>query len=147
MRAVRDEVAGARESLLPARFYVVLYGEKARNFAELKRSVDALDEQGEKLVSAIRQIPGANAEREEPEALRALYSSAIAGELSPKLTGRELTEVSNSVVALTPTEDSWFGAIRPHTLLSTVTGRLIGIDLFDRNQMKFARSISGLIQI
>ena len=142
LRAVRDEVAGARESLLPARFYVVLYGERARNFAELKRSVDALDEQGEKLVSAIRQIPGANAEREEPEALRALYSSAIAGELSPKLTGRELTEVSNSVVALTPTEDSWFGAIRPHTLLSTVTGRLIGIDLFDRNQIP-----SPLIQI
>jgi hypothetical protein len=142
LRAVRDEVAGARESLLPARFYVLLYGERARNFAELKRSVDALDEQCEKLVSAIRQIPGANAEREEPEALRALYPSAIVGELSPKLTGRELTEVSNSVVALTPTEDSWFGATRPHTLLSTVTGRLIGIDLFDRNQIP-----SPLIQI
>ncbi len=142
LRAVRDEVAGARESLLPTRFYVVLYGQRARNFAELKRSIDALDEQCEKLVSAIRQIPGANAEREEPEALRALYPSAIAGELSPKLTGRELTEVSNSVVALTPTEDSWFGATRPHTLLSTVTGRLIGIDLFDRNQIP-----SPLIQI
>jgi hypothetical protein len=142
LRAVRDEVAGARESLLPIRFYVVLYGERARNFAELKRSIDALDEQCEKIVSVIRQIPGANAEREEPEALRALYPSAIAGELSPKLTGRELTEVSNSVVALTPTEDSWFGATRPHTLLSTVTGRLIGIDLFDRNQIP-----SPLIQI
>lgn len=142
LRAVRDEVAGARESLLPTRFYVILYGERARNFAELKKSVDALDEQCEKIVSAIRQIPGANAEREEPEALRALYPSAIAGELSSKLTGRELTEVSNSVVALTPTEDSWCGASRPHTLLSTVTGRLIGIDLFDRNQIP-----SPLIQI
>jgi hypothetical protein len=142
LRAVRDEVAGARESLLPTRFYVILYGERARNFAELKQSVDALDEQCEKIVSAIRQVPGANAEREEPEALRALYPSAIAGELSPKLTGRELTEVSNSVVALTPTEDSWYGASRPHTLLSTVTGRLIGIDLFDRNQIP-----SPLIQI
>ncbi len=142
LRAVRDEVAGARESLLPTRFYVILYGERARNFAELKKSVDALDEQCEKVVSAIRQIPGANAEREEPEALRALYPSAIVGELTPKLTGRELTEVSNSVVALTPTEDSWPGASRPHTLLATVTGRLIGIDLFDRNQIP-----SPLIQI
>ncbi len=142
LRAVRDEVAGARESLLPTRFYVILYGERARNFAELKQSVDALDEQCEKIVSAIRQIPGANAEREEPEALRALHPSAIAGELNPKLTGRELTEVSNSVVALTPTEDSWCGASRPHTLLATVTGRLIGIDLFDRNQIP-----SPLIQI
>jgi len=142
LRAVRDEVAGARESLLPTRFYVILYGERATNLAELKRSVDALDEQCEKVVSAIRQIPGANAEREEPEALRALYASAIAGELSPRLTGRELTEISNSVVALAPTEDSWLGAPRPHTLLSTVTGRLIGIDLFDRNQIP-----SPLIQI
>ena len=142
LRAVRDEVAGARESLLPTRFYVVLYGERARNFAELKASLEQLDEQCEKVVAAIRQIPGVNAEREEPEALRALYPSAIVGELSSNLTGRELTEVSNSVAALTPTEDSWPGAARPHTLLSTATGRLIGIDLFDRNQIP-----SPLIQI
>jgi hypothetical protein len=142
LRAVREEVAGARESLLPTRFYVILYGERATNFSELQRSIDALDEQCERTVSAIRQIPGANADREEPEALRALYPSAIVGELNPKLTGRELTEVSNSVVALTPTEDSWPGAARPHTLLATVTGRLVGIDLFDRNQIP-----SPLIQI
>jgi len=142
LRAVRDEVAGARESLLPTRFYVLLYGERARNFVELKASIDQLDEQCEKVVAALRQIPGANAEREEPEALRALYPSAIVGELSPSLTGRELTEVSNSVAALTPTEDSWPGAARPHTLLSTATGRLIGVDLFDRNQIP-----SPLIQI
>jgi hypothetical protein len=142
LRSVREEVAGAREALLPTRFYVILYGERATNFLELQRSVDALDEQCERTVSVIRQIPGANAEREEPEALRALYPSAIVGELSPKLTGRELTEVSNSVVALTPTEDSWPGAASPHTLLATVTGRLVGIDLFDRNQIP-----SPLIQI
>lgn len=142
LRAVREEVAGARESLLPTRFYVLLYGERAKNLSELKQSVEILDEQCERLVSAIRQIPGANADREEPEALRALYPTAIAGELSPNLTGRELTEVSNSVAVLTPTEDSWHGAARPHTLLSTVTGRLVGIDLFDRNQIP-----SPLIQI
>src|SRR5437870_8400108 len=107
LRAVRDEVAGARESLLPTRFFVVLYGDRARNLVELRTSVEKLDDQCEKVVAAIRQIPGANAEREEPEALRALYPSAIVGELSPKLTGRELTEISNSVAALTPTEDAW----------------------------------------
>jgi len=142
LRAVRDEVAGARESLLPTRFYVVLYGDRARNLLELRASLEKLDDQCEKMVAAIRQIPGANGEREEPEALRALYPSAIVGELSPRLTGRELTEISNSVVALTPTEAAWPGASRPHTLLSTVTGRLIGIDLFDRNQIP-----SPLIQI
>src|SRR5262249_4678636 len=142
LRAVREEVAGARESLLPTRFHVLLYGERAQNLSELKKSVERLDEQCERIVSAIRQIPGANADREEPEALRPLYATAIAGDLSPRPTGRELTEVSNSVVALTPTEDSWQGAVRAHTLLSTVTGRLIGIDLFDRNQIP-----SPLIQV
>src|ERR1051326_6126690 len=142
LRAVRDEVAGSRESLLPTRFYVLLYGDRATNFAELKRSRDALDEQCERVIAAIRQIPGANADREEPAALRALYRTAIAGELSSKPTGRELTEVSNSVVSLTPTEDSWPGADRPHSLLSTATGRLIGVDLFDRNRIP-----SPLIQI
>ena len=142
LRAVRDEVAGSRESLLPTRFYVILYGDRATNLAELKRSCDALEEQCERVIAAVRQIPGANADREEPAALRALYPTAIAGELSPKPTGRELTEVSNSVVALTPTEDSWSGADHPHTVVSTVTGRLIGIDLFDRNRIP-----SPLIQI
>jgi hypothetical protein len=142
LRSVRDEVAGSRESLLPTRFYVILYGDRATNLAELKRSLDALDDQCERVIAAIRQIPGANADREEPEALRALYPSAITGELSPKLTGRELTEISNSMVALTPTEDSWTGADHPHTVISTVTGRLIGIDLFDRNRIP-----SPLIQI
>lgn len=142
LRAVRDEVAGARESLLPTRFYVILYGDRSTNLNELRKSIDALDEQVEKVVAAIRQIPGANAAREEPEALRTLYQSAVVGELSPRLTGRELTEVSNSVAVLTPTEDSWPGASRPHTLLSTATGRLIGIDLFDRNQIP-----SPLIQV
>ena len=142
LRAVRDEVAGARESLLPTRFYIILYGERATNLAELKYSLNRLDEQCERVIATIRQIPGANADREEPEALRALYPTAICGELSPKLTGRELTEISNSVVALTPTEDSWSGADRPHTVVSTVTGRLIGIDLFDRNRIP-----SPLIQI
>src|SRR6202140_4952313 len=113
LRAVREEVAGARESILPTRFHVLLYGERARNFAELKQAIEELDEQCEKVISAIRQIPGANADREEPAALRALYPSAIVGELSPKLTGRELTEVSTSVATLTPSEDSWPGAARP----------------------------------
>src|SRR4029078_3896437 len=67
LRAVRDEVAGARESLLPTRFYVILYGERATNLVQLRGSIEALDEQCEKMISALRQLPGANAEREEPE--------------------------------------------------------------------------------
>ena len=80
LRAVREEVVGARESLLATRFFVVLFGDRAKNYGELIQSTNSLNDQCEAIVSAIRQIPGANAEREEPEALRALYHRAIVGE-------------------------------------------------------------------
>src|SRR4029078_905944 len=51
LRAVRDAVAGTRESLLPTRFYVVLYGDRARNLVELRNSVEKLDDQCEKVVA------------------------------------------------------------------------------------------------
>jgi hypothetical protein len=51
---------------------------------ELKESVELLDEQCERIVSAIRQIPGANADREEPEALRALYPTAVRDDRQPQ---------------------------------------------------------------
>src|SRR5260370_5763069 len=41
LRAVREEVAGAREALLPTRFLVILYGERATNFSERQLSVAA----------------------------------------------------------------------------------------------------------
>src|SRR5258708_13278486 len=63
LRAVRDEVAGSRESLLPTRFYVVLYGERATNFGELKSSVEPLDTQCEKVLAPLHPIPEPNPQR------------------------------------------------------------------------------------
>src|SRR5439155_9137767 len=45
------------------------------------------------------------------------------------------TVVSYYNVSLTTYEDSWIVDTRPHTHLSSVSGRLIGIDLFDRTQI------------
>ena len=135
LESVRDHLTGAREALIEARFYAVIYAEPARTKAELKASLRDLDRYCEQMVTALQSIPGVEAAREEPASLRALYARALVGEASAKPTGREITEVANSLSALVPAESAWAGARRPHTLCSTPTGRLIGFDLFDRAEI------------
>src|SRR6266508_2985673 len=48
------------------------------------------------------------------------------------LSGRQRLSPESSVAPLIPTESEWGGSPRPHTLFSLPTGKLIGIDLFDR---------------
>ncbi|MCV5233179.1 hypothetical protein OFC56_39065, partial [Escherichia coli] len=76
-------------------------------------------------------MPGADAARESSQALRALYPQCLAGELSPKRTGRELKETTRSLARLTPLEAVWRGSRSPHTLVTTPSHHLIGFNLFD----------------
>jgi hypothetical protein len=130
--AIRQDLAGGREALAQVRFYVVVYGEPARTRAELSQSLKNLDRYCEQVVAEIRKINGADAEREEPSALSVLYSKSLVGEADSKPTTREITETASSLAPLIPTESEWGGAPRPHTLFSLPTGKLIGLDLFDR---------------
>ena len=131
LEGVRDHIAGSREALIEARFYAVIYAEPARTRSELKASLKNLDQNCEQMVTAMQSIPGVEAAREEPTSLRALYHRALVGEADARPTGREITEVAHSLAALTPTESAWEGAKRPHTLCSTPSGRLIGLNFFD----------------
>lgn len=112
--------------------YAVIYGPHARNETELSASVSLLDSYCEELVTGIRRMAGADAGREEPSALRAIYHRALVGEYDERSTGREITETAHSLSPLVPSESTWEGALRPHTLFSTPSGRLIGFDLYDR---------------
>jgi len=129
---LRQDLAGGRAALAQMRFAVVVYGNPARTRAELAASLKELDRNCEQVISEIRKIPGADADREEPAALRALYEKVLVGEADARRTGREITETATSLAPLIPTESEWTGAPRPHTLFSLPTGRLIGFDLFDR---------------
>ncbi len=129
---LRQDLAGGRAALAQVRFYVAVYGEPARTRAELAASVNQLNRNCEQVISEIRKISGADADREEPAALRVLYERALVGEASARKTGREITETTHSLATLIPTESEWEGAPRPHTLFSLPTGKLIGFDLFDR---------------
>jgi hypothetical protein len=132
LETVRDHITGSREALVEMRFYVIVYAPPVQSFSEKKESIKFLDHACEQVITALRSIPGVEAAREEPESLQALYPKALVGEANPKPTGREITEVASSLASLIPTESSWEGARRPHMICSTPTGRLIGLDLFDR---------------
>jgi hypothetical protein len=130
---VREEITGDTEALVKARFYAVIYSEAATNKDDLRISLRNLDRYCEQLVTAIRRIPGAEANREEPAALRAVYHRALVGELNNQQTGREILETTDSLAPLTPTESAWSGSPDPHTICSTPTGHLTGFNLYDRN--------------
>ena len=53
IKHLRAEIAGGRESLVEARAYVLVYGEKARNRSALRRSVEQLDERCRRVTSAL----------------------------------------------------------------------------------------------
>ena len=135
LESVRSELTGEREAVVKTRMYAVVYGPPARTEAELSESVSLLDGYCEELVTAMRRMPGADASREEPAALRAIYHRSLVGECDARPTGREITETAHSLAALVPSESTWEGALRPHTLFSTPSGRLIGFDLYDRAQV------------
>jgi hypothetical protein len=131
LETVRDHVTGSREALIDMRLYAIVYAEPARTRGEQRQSLDNLDRYCERMVTAMQSIPGVEAAREEPDSLRALYQRTIVGEADHRPIGREITEVAGSLATLAPVESAWEGARRPHTLCSTPTGRLIGLNFFD----------------
>ena len=133
LSTVREEITGDTEALVKARFYAVIYSEAATNKEQLRTSLRNLDRYCEQLVTAIRRIPGAEANREEPVALRAVYHRSLVGELNNQETGREILETTDSLAPLTPTESAWPGSPHPHTICSTPTGHLTGFNLYDRS--------------
>jgi hypothetical protein len=132
LSAIRQDLAGGREALAQVRFYAVVYGEPARTRSDLAASLKNLDRYCEQIIAEVRKLNGADADREEPAALNALYPKALVGEADGRSTSREITETASSLAPLIPTESEWNGAPRPHTLFSLPTGKLIGVDLFDR---------------
>jgi hypothetical protein len=130
------DISGTNEALVNCRFFALVYGEKSRSHSELAHSLERLEDNCEKLIYALQAMDGAEAAREEAAALRSLYERSLAGEADPSPTGREILEVASSLAALAPRERAFKGSPRPHTILSTASGRLVGLDLFDKNLLR-----------
>ena len=145
LESVRNHIAGSSEALVQARFYAVVYGEQARTRSELKDSVKNLDTYCEQMVAAMQSIDGVEAAREEPAALHCLYPQTLVGEADDQPTGREIMEVAHSLSTLIPIETAWRGSARPHTLLSTASGRLTALNLWDKSTRSNIKSPLVLI--
>ena len=133
LKETRRAITASREALVKMRQYAVIYGKPSRTRSELKESLNELDNHADLLVTAFQALDGVQAGREEPSAVHCLYPGTLIGEASSKDNGRELTEVAHSLTAFIPAETSWGGSHRPHTLLTTASGRLIGLNLWDKS--------------
>ncbi|HEY6803714.1 MAG TPA: hypothetical protein VI306_09060 [Pyrinomonadaceae bacterium] len=145
LKQTRKAITGSREALVKMRQYAVVYGERARTRSELHNSLKQLDLNADALVTAFQSLDGVQAGREEPAALHCIYPGTLVGEASRETNGRELTEVAHSLAAFIPIESSWQGSHRPHTLLTTASGRLIGLNLWDKSSRTNIKSPVVLI--
>jgi hypothetical protein len=131
-----EQVEADNEEICRLRMNVIVFADRAKGARETRRQFEVLDDRCDAVVSAIRKKIGADAVREGAVRQRALYPRMLAGELSSKRTGQELTETADSVIAFVPTETSWRGSPRPHSIFTTPNGQMFGLDLYDRALIK-----------
>jgi len=131
-----EQVEADNEEICRIRMNIIVYGGKPRGRNELLEMVKILDDRCDEYIASIRKRCGADAIREDAARQRAIYPRMLAGELSYKKTGQELVETADSVIAFVPTETTWRGSPRPHSIFTTPTGTMFGLDLYDRALIK-----------
>ncbi len=134
-------VESDNEELCDMRLNVIVFAARSHGAKEKLRQIGVLNDRCDAVVSAIRKKIGADAIREDAIRQRALYPRMLAGELSWKPTGQELRETADSIISFVPTETSWRGSKRPHSLFTTPNGEMFGIDLYDRALIKSPTAI------
>lgn len=136
LEGLLEQVEGDNEEICNLRLNVIVFAGRSKGLKETRRQLEILDERCDAIVSAIRKKIGADAIREDAVRQRAIYPRMLAGELSWKPTGQELTETADSVISFVPTETSWRGSRRPHSIFITPNGQMFGLDLYDRALIK-----------
>lgn len=131
-----EQVEADNEEISRLRMNVIVFANRSKGAKETRRQLEVLDDRCDAVISAIRKKIGADAVREDAVRQRAIYPRMLSGELSAKKTGQELTETADSVIAFVPTETSWRGSKRPHSIFTTPNGQMFGLDLYDRALIK-----------
>ena len=131
-----EQVEGDNEEICQIRLNVIVFGGKPHSKNELLEAVKTLDDRCDECIASIRKRTGADAIREDAARQRAIYPRMLAGELSHRKTGQELVETADSVIAFVPTETNWRGSPRPHSIFTTPTNAMFGLDLYDRSLIK-----------
>jgi hypothetical protein len=136
-----EQVEANNEEICQVRLNVIVFGGKVNSRREILDAAKVLDDRCDAVVSAVRKKTGADVVREDAARLRAIYPRTLAGELSPRRTGQELTETADSVISFVPTETNWRGSPRPHSIFMTPNGQMFGLDLYDRSLIKSPTAI------
>ena len=131
-----EQVEADNEEICQIRMNVIVYGGRPTTKNELVESIKTLDDRCDEVIASIRKKTGADAIREDAARQRAIYLRMLAGELSHRKTGQELVETADSVIAFVPTETNWKGSPRPHSIFTTPSGTMFGLDLYDRSLIK-----------
>lgn len=133
---VRDAMTKPGSALTRMRVSVLVYSDPIADQSDRSASIAAvqqLRERCEEVIRWLRTVIGTEAAIEERVALAALYERFLLGESLATETGREILEVGSSLTPFIPSDGTWSGSRRPVSILSTRNGRLIGINLFDRD--------------
>lgn len=141
LEKLRYDLAGPNAALIGTRVYTVVYGKSAVTQADLETSVKQLTQDTEDLITHFKQLPGADAVREETDVMSILYPQTLIGEMTPKATGFEVDEEARAAATFAPLESAWPGLPRPHTILENASGELFGINLFQSAQNTSALGI------
>lgn len=135
LKAVKTDLTSSTRAMGRLFFFVLVYGRPAATRDERLASVRELEENCERVMQAIRLMPGADAAREDGAALRALYPGTLVGELDATRNEREIEEMTPGLAKLIPTEGSFRGSRPAHTFMQTVGNELFGLNLFQTEKV------------
>lgn len=135
IKRIKQELTSSGKQIVQMRFYILCYGDPATTRQELEESVERLEKNSDEVISFIRRtMAGADASREEPSAIRALYERTLLGEMTSVPTEREIEEQADSLCAFIPAESTWQGIKNPHSIFPLTTGKLLPLNFF-RNDL------------
>ncbi len=119
------------KSLTAMRFHVVVRGEEVNYVEEKKQKLKYLEERAQDVIRLIHEnMSGAQADLEDPAALRDIYEKCLLGEITPETRHREIREQALSPSCFVPAEADWKGITKsPHNFFVNTSGELTGVNL------------------
>ncbi len=143
LKQMSKKLTRSSETLAGMDFRVLIYGSPVKSRAEEKESIKQLEHDCEEITNVIsRTFYGADAGRENPAALRALYHRSIVGEMATSKSYRTIREATDTLAPFMPLERSWSGIRNPHSLVMSTSRRLIGLNFF---QNPYTSSALGIL--
>ncbi len=125
------ELTSPGKALTALRFHIIVRGEEVRYKEEKKAALKELEERASDVIRLIHEnMQGAQADLEDPVALRDIYEKCLVGELTPASSMREIREQALSLACFIPAEADWKGIEKEaHNFFVNTSGEIVGVNL------------------